>query len=392
MILHQGDSADVLKTLPDNSVDALLTDPPAGIAFMGKEWDTDKGGRDAWIAWLSSIMRECLRVMKPGAHGLVWSLPRTSHWTGMALELAGFEVRDKISHLFGSGFPKSHNISKAIDKAAGAERKILGKTTLPDRANGKGKWNPTTKGSGFDNVAYWGQTDITAPATDAAKQWDGWGTALKPAVEEYWLIRKPLSEDTVAQNVLKWGCGGLNIDGGRIPSVRQAAVVSYPNFRGNKYNDATNRDATNRTDSVTIPENLGRFPANLVLSHSEYCTEKQCDLECAVKRLDAQAKADVSRFFYCAKVSTSERNAGCEAIKSDHPTMKPIRLMRYMARLITPPNGIILDPFMGSGSTGCAAVLEGFDFVGIEKEHEYLEIAKKRIEHWSKDASPRASA
>jgi hypothetical protein len=205
MIL-QGDCLEVLKTIKDNSVDSLVTDPPAGISFMSKAWDGSKGGRDGWVEWLTQVMLECHRVLKPGAHGLIWAIPRTSHWTAWAIESAGFEIRDSIHHIFGSGFPKSHDISKAIDKAAGAERE-KGKVLRTD---------PNIKGASFKNAE--GRIEIREeiPATPEAKQWDGWGTALKPAHEVWWLVRKPLSEKNVAQNVLKHGTGGLNINGTRI--------------------------------------------------------------------------------------------------------------------------------------------------------------------------------
>jgi len=202
-----GDCLEVLSTLPEDSIDAIVTDPPAGIAFMGKEWDKDKGGRDAWIAWMSQVASECLRVIKPGGHALVWALPRTSHWTGMAWEEAGWGPRDKISHVFGSGFPKSLDISKALDKMAGAERDIIG---VAKRSNAKGH---VTNYSKWDRPE---EYDITAPATPAAKQWAGWGSAIKPSHEDWWLFRKPLEEATIAANVLRWGTGGLNIDGCRI--------------------------------------------------------------------------------------------------------------------------------------------------------------------------------
>jgi DNA modification methylase len=450
MQLLNGDCLDVLKTLPDNSVDSLVTDPPAGISFMGKAWDDDKGGRDEWIKWMSEVMAECLRVLKPGAHGLVWSIPRTSHWTAMALEDAGFEVRDCVTHLFGSGFPKSLDISKAIDKAAGAEREVIGSYKATGTARSKGNIGAKTSAAlgGYEpNVDRIYQT---APATDAAKQWQGFGTALKPAAEFWWLVRKPCSEKTVAANVLKWGTGALNIDAGRIDSIRPAQSYSAPDIRGNKFNDA----GTRLDKTFTAPENLGRFPANLVFSHTEHCTDEMCDITCAVKALDEQSgiakpkagrtgriggqngecygvynpealgswPADngggASRFFYVAKISSSERNAGLEGFEkknvwtetrqansndimtmkrvnsrtgeledrkaptisaNTHPTVKPKKLMGYLIKLITPPGGTALDPFMGSGSTGIAAKECGFEFIGIEREQEYFEIAKARI-------------
>lgn len=334
--LLNGDCLEALKTLESNSVDSLVTDPPAGISFMGKEWDSDKGGRDGWIKWMSEVMRECLRVMKPGAHGLVWAIPRTSHWTAAALEDAGFEIRDVITHLFGQGFPKSLDISKAIDKAAGAERELIG-INPNARPNSQRTYSLDGKSKNFSIEV----KPITAPATDEAKQWNGWGTALKPASEHWILVRKPCSEKTVAANVLEWKTGGINIDASRIS---------------------------------TKENTQGRFPANLVLSHSEHCTDDQCDIECAIKALDEQSGQSASRFFYCAKISTSERGAG-----NNHPTVKPKKLMSYLCKLITPPGGVVLDPFMGSGSTGIAASADGFGFIGIEREPDYFKIAQKRI-------------
>jgi site-specific DNA-methyltransferase (adenine-specific) len=181
---------------------------------MGKDWDKDKGGRGAWIDWMSQIAAECLRVLKPGAHALVWAIPRTSHWTATAWEDAGFEVRDRIAHIFGSGFPKSLDVSKAIDKMHGAERKSVGVNQYASRRTGAGKMGTfENRGAGLGGAE---SSIITAPATEAAKQWEGWGTALKPAVEDWWLLRKPISESSIAANVLRWGTGGVNVDGCRV--------------------------------------------------------------------------------------------------------------------------------------------------------------------------------
>lgn len=442
MNLINGDCLDVLKTLPENSIDSLVTDPPAGISFMNKSWDDDKGGRDEWIKWLSEVMKECRRVLKPGAHGLVWSLPRTSHWTAMALEYAGFEVRDCITHLFGQGFPKSLNISIAIDKEAKVDRDIIGyipHTTGIQRNNSLER-NELLGGNTRQGKLANEMMPITKPKTEYAKKYDGYGTALKPAAEFWWLIRKPISEKTVAKNILKWGTGGLNIDGCRVESKNP--IPCQVSSTGSGYGKYDSADYPNKR----IYSNHGRFPANLVLSHSEYCTDDICDIECAIKQLDEQSIAGgmhsagykkeseikaspsfgigglgkrnpdiykdsggASRFFYCAKISSKERNEGCENLekklraetnkmmgksgamktgsgndrtthfKNNHPTVKPKKLMTYLCRLITPHNGTILDPFMGSGSTGIAAKLEGFNFIGIEKEKEYFEIADKRI-------------
>lgn len=433
----------MLKTLKDNSVDSLVTDPPAGIAFMGKEWDTDKGGRKEWIAWMESVMRECLRVMKPGAHGLVWALPRTAHWTATALEDAGCEIRDCITHLFGSGFPKSLDISKAIDKAAGACRAVVGVRDVGPDIRGNASNGRGISGSNNSRMV----ADITIPATDGAKQWQGFGTALKPAAEFWWLVRKPISEKTVAANVLKWGTGGLNIDGCRV-KYQSSDRLRHNEPSAKKAYSNDNRIAKMTEAAKIIGTDSGRFPANLVFSHSPYCTDEICDIECAILQLDAQSgpcktgklephhklrastnrsmsgpnqersprqsfggdSGGASRFFYCAKVSTSERNAGLEGMpdrdgalctgatrpnrparlgddphadtapkKNHHPTVKPRKLMRYLCKLVTPPGGVVLDPFMGSGSTGLAAKSEGFGFIGIERETEYFDIAKARL-------------
>lgn len=448
MVIH-GDCLDELRRMPDASIDSLVTDPPAGISFMGKAWDGDRGGRDAWVNWMTGVMTEVARVLKPGAHGLVWALPRTSHWTATALENAGFEIRDVITHLFGTGFPKSLDVSKAIDRAAGAERETLG-VSLNDRPKSQVKG-----GRAFDRGLDSGQEHepltMTAPATDAARQWSGWGTALKPASEHWILIRKPLGEKTVAANVLEHGAGGINVDAGRIGT---AEFIGRHSTEGAPQAPGWGTKTRNTDGSP-----LGRFPANVVLSHSPECkvvgtktvgsgdiknarhqrsdkaqaswknvskgggiapdsygTETveawECAPECAVRMLDEQSgilhpsgntnsglgkggktssfgigegtygqstdykdRGGASRFFYCAKASKSDRG-----IDNKHPTVKSSALMEYLIRLITPPNGIVLDPFAGSGSTGVAALRSGFRFVGIERELEYVEIANRRLE------------
>lgn len=320
-----------MASMADCSVDSLVTDPPAGISFMGQAWDHHKGGRDQWIAWLESVMRECLRVMKPGAHGLVWALPRTSHWTATACENAGFEVRDVVIHLFGTGFPKSMNV-----------------------------------GNGF-------------------------GTALKPASEHWVLIRKPCSEKTVAANVLRWGTGALAIDRCRIEA--EGRPHRAKGVRGNENATVFNGRGSGWAEGVT---SLGRWPSNLVLS-PDAAAELDRQSGTLSKRGNRSAGASdtamfgnatseyggeytrgdsggASRFFYIAKASRSERGAG-----NAHPCVKPITLMRYLIRMVTPPGGLVLDPFTGSGTTGCAARREGMRFLGIEREAEYVAIAQARI-------------
>lgn len=418
--IFQGDCLDELFWIPDNSVDSLVTDPPAGISFMGKEWDHHKGGRSEWVKWMSDVMRECMRVMKPGAHGLVWALPRTSHWTAMALEDAGFEIRDSIYHIFGSGFPKSLDVSKAIDKMHGAEREL----TKPGTVKRGGIGEDWDMGSSQDRPRY------DSPSTDDAKAWQGWGTALKPAVEVWWLIRKPISEKTVAKNVLKWGTGALNIDASRV-EAKDAEVLAKNWDRMQSHKNTAGTIAREGGDLKPIDLRdrapTGRFPSHLVLdeeagvmldaqsgtskssSHVRHNTVpgngkthgKMSGTPIAGSSTDS---GGASRFFYCAKVSTSERNAGLEGMpdrevkrhgdrapdvgrqpqttlieKNSHPTVKPQKLMRYLINLITPLNGTVFDPFMGSGSTGVATKALGFDFIGIEKEKEYFDIAAKRI-------------
>lgn len=253
-----GDNLGSLKTLPDNSIDSLVTDPPAGISFMGKGWDEDKGGRKHWIAWMRDVMQECLRVMKPGAHGLIWAIPRTSHWTATALEDAGFEVRDVVTHIFGSGFPKSLNISIAIDKSAG----VMSARGKAFPTAGRGERVDIQEGSG------WTQPNEHIGITDAAKQWAGWGTALKPASEHWVLVRKPIAEDTVAENVLEHGTGGINIDASRIGNeIRQNAQKDTADWSGNNWSGKPQKS------TGTFKEVTGRFPANLVLSHNPDCVE-----------------------------------------------------------------------------------------------------------------------
>ncbi len=419
-LLYNGDCLQIIPTMQSNSVDSLVTDPPAGISFMGNAWDSDKGGRDGWIEWMTEVARECLRVLKPGAHGLVWAIPRTSHWTAFAFERAGFEVRDIVTHIFGSGFPKSLDISKAIDKLAGAEREVIG----PGIYAGRGR----VKAEG------WGMGDsekemTTAPATPEARIWQGFGTALKPASEHWILVRKPLGEKTVAKNVLKHGTGGLNIDACRVgtepPKPRNSPKKI---IRGGNFHAAAEAEK----EMFHYNPTKGRFPANLIVDESAVAElDRQSGVSPSNFRKNPSEGADnnahfgnsksqrgpillddtggASRFFYCAKASKLDRNEGLEGMPernanvgdqrpsgnmsqrihgkenrpdipraNHHPTVKSTKLMEYLITLVTPPGGIVLDPFMGSGSTGKAALRKGFGFIGIEKETEYFEIAERR--------------
>ena len=419
--LIHGDCLEVLRAMPDCSVDAVVTDPPYGLSFMGKKWDYDVPGVEVWA--------ECLRVLKPGGHLLAFAGTRTQHRMAVRIEDAGFEIRDMIAWVYGSGFPKSLDVSKAIDKQrddsedihrvvrwvearrvesgvtraqveAHFETQNIGQALFTITAGSKSRvatweqWIELKSLLKFDNdmdaevwrlngrkgkpgeafaerevvgkhnapaksiytqtgVSLSPEVYITAPATDAAKQWQGWGTALKPALEPITVARKPLI-GTVAENVLQHGTGAINVDGGRVGG--------------------------------------GRWPANFIHDGSEEATD---------------LLKDSARFFYCAKASKRDRDEGLETppqpfvqfqtangtsgkasslsegrnteYRNIHPTVKPTDLMRYLCRLVTPPNGIVLDPFMGSGSTGKAAALEGFSFIGIEREAEYVTIAQARI-------------
>ena len=562
--VFNGNNIDLLKDYPDNYFDAVVTDPPYGLGkepnatelmkdwiehgyheisgsgFMGKEWDAFVPQPIFW--------KEVFRVLKPGGHVLSFFGTRTYDWGVMSMRFAGFEVRDCIQWLYGSGFPKSHNISKALDKQGGEsldwfieyilqvakERGISKKelTMLFPSKNGNPTgwiWNKQNNQSitleqyntikeylnlPFENIEeakgevigkgkagltkgdisnFSGETefDITAPATDAAKQWDGWGTALKPANEPIVLARKPLEKGlSIAENILKWGVGGINIDASRIgtevrehkPKGIRSGAENYVGDNWNPNND--------------LKEYQGRFPANIILTHHEDCeckgTKKvkaikggnsgtignevygkfngeknndgcgfgdengkeevenwDCHEDCPIRILDEQSgisktgdikpysqknidsysgsmplvrevnfkgdKGGASRFFYVAKASKSERNKGLDEFdtkqtqgggggigdyeddvnsasgkygsekapnKNFHPTVKPIKLMQYLVKMITPPNGIVLDPFCGSGTTGVACKIDDFQFIGLEQDPEYTKIAEARINNY----------
>lgn len=366
--LFHGDNRDVLKEFADNSIDSIVTDPPYELGFMGKSWDA------SGIAFNVEVWQECFRILKPGGHLLAFSGSRTYHRMAVAIEDAGFEMRDQIMWIYGSGFPKSLDVSKAIDKAAGAERKVVG--NQQNFGASKAQDGKIAFGD------YAGQWNVTAPATTEAKAWAGWGTALKPAHEPIVVARKPLI-GTVAANVLTYGTGGLNIDGARVGNE----VIE----RGREGRSKTGEDIyESGMAPIAIEPATGRWPANVIHDGSDEVVE---------------FFGEPQRFFYCAKASKRDRNEGCEdfeikqtvggggltaaggaygSIKAPannhHPTVKPTALMQYLCKLVTPPGGVVLDPFAGSGSTGKAAIYEGFNFVGIEMTEEYLPIAKARIE------------
>jgi site-specific DNA-methyltransferase (adenine-specific) len=485
----KGDCLDVLRTIPDNSIDAVVTDPPAGIAFMSKEWDDfrrarnpadagrdsafgrlsrtspeyARGSRTKFMAFLSAILRECLRVLKPGAHALVWALPRTSHWTGLAIEDAGFDIRDVIAHHFGSGFPKNHDIAKAIQKASGVEP-IGEKPPSLGMANNP-QWNALHR-------------QLVMPELEGeAARWRGWGSAMKPSREDWYLSRKPF-DGTLAENVLRWGTGGINIAACRVgDDVRAFKSRGIAPGHGNMIGVPFGQ-----SEETTVS---GRWPPNTVLSHLEGCHPVgtrdvrtgvavrrhgkggqffgffggiapgrmklsgpapdvtyggvdgreeieawACQDGCPVAAIDAQHEG-ASRFFptflYCAKPAVRERELGCEhlpkygpaamtgreegsaglVMKHDdgtekanpyagtsgraranaHSTVKAVTLMRWLVRLVTPPQpggGIVLDPFGGSGSTGVAALNEGFRAILCEQDTDgfnYIDVIRARCTH-----------
>mgnify|MGYP000949365971 FL=1 len=411
----QGDCLEVMPALEANSIDTIITDPPYGLGFMGKQWDHGVPGVQFWQA--------ALRVAKPGAMLLAFGGTRTFHRLTCAIEDAGWEVRDVVSWLYGSGFPKSLDISKAIDKAAGAEREILGESPYNAR-------RPNPPVSERYKQGGW-PANITAPATPAAATWAGWGTALKPAWEPIILAMKPL-DGTFAENALAWGVAGLNVDGARIGTAADLNPNDYddsrrtaPKFSG-KYNNG--KEGQYCASPGAVP--AGRWPANLILDEetAAYLDAQSGDLSSGTMQagtfranrygwagaMPEQTAAETygdsggaSRFFYVAKAARSERDAGLngmEALQIDdsrepdapgannprnrggrkatnfHPTVKPVELMRYLCRLTaTPTGGIVLDPFMGSGTTGVACVLEGREFIGIDKEAHYCAIAEQRL-------------
>jgi len=406
----QGDNRDTLKTIPDDSIDAIITDPPYGIDFLGKSWDANTGALETY--------RECLRVLKPGGHILAFSAARTYHHLAITLEQAGFEIRDQIMWIYASGFPKSQDVGRSIQRSLGVKE--------------YDGFVDTTKNSGFGQMDVarqkvgqeWstketqvGKAKVTDPQ---AQQWSGWGTALKPAHEPIALARKPV-QGSIKDNVQTWGTGAINIDATRI----EVAEDEMESFQGNwdrvnagmgeyaKLDGSVAHGAGQLADQMKDISNYkpqGRFPSNVIGSIPDY-----------------------QKYFYCPKVSRRERHIGfdpnsqgniidsevfgktpicrdcgktrngstkhdeCDPnnisfeerrtqrsteVGNNHPTVKPIELMKYLIKLITPPGGTVLDPFNGSGSTGCAAVELGHHYIGCELDPAYVEISRKRIEAW----------
>lgn len=417
--LINGDSRTELTKLADNSIDSIVTDPPYELGFMGKSWDA------TGIAYDVNLWRECLRVLKPGGHILAFSGSRTYHRMAVAIEDAGFEIRDQIMWVYGSGFPKSLNVSKSIEAllTTGSANKTAFKRLSGEQVE-RGNWGIAQqqfehgqRDTNYDQTAGATRLGKLDPTTDEAKRWEGWGTALKPAHEPIVLARKALI-GTVANNVLQHGTGALNIDGCRIGSgTGEIKTVQYPDIRGNNYN---NSEGTVEYQVVS----QGRWPANLIHDGSDEVLElfpeagggfgKRGKLNGGATSWGFDGRGQLvgygdsgsaARFFYCAKANKRDRNEGLDGFEekrpdertvtgmgtfeekgvakqaNHHPTVKPTELMRYLCRLITPPNGIILDPFTGSGSTGKAAILEHFQFIGIEQHTDYITIAQARIQH-----------
>jgi DNA modification methylase len=422
-----GDCLEKMRELDDNSVDSIVTDPPYGISFMSKGWDKGVPSVEIW--------KECLRVLKPGGHLLSFAGTRTQHRMATNIEDAGFEIRDMIAWVYGSGFPKSMNIGKAIDKLEGNERIEVGVST---QGSGASRIKLSNHEKGDTGIGYMDGSGKTFEVTKGNSQYEGWGTALKPALEPITVARKPIEEKTIAKNVLKYGTGGINIDGCRVPVDKNVDDMLRETSRGKRKSETWEKGSgfKNENNSLTGVRKEGRFPANLIHDGSEEVTSlfpdskstggsgekskgglgKQIYGKYALEEHGANSgglgdSGSASRFFYCAKASKKDRNEGCDNLEekqyshdgrskpienafqrnnsvasNNHPTVKPTELMQYLVRLVTPKNGIVLDPFMGSGSTGKACMLEGFDFIGIELDEEYIKIAEKRIAYAEKES------
>lgn len=443
------DNVEELRKYADNSIDAICTDAPYGLGkepdplkmlsawisngfmevegggFMGKKWDAFVPQPVFW--------KEVFRVLKPGGHVLYFFGTRTYDWGVMAMRIAGFEIRDQIQWLYGSGFPKSLNISKSLDKQAGAEREVIGTREHPTLTD-KSKIDRVGKQQFHGNNSIKDEWELTASATDQAKEWEGWGSALKPANEPIVLARKPLSEKNIAENILKWGTGGINIDGCRIGFSSEKDKKSAVFGRGTDIMGGNSVGGTHGDGRTNVPpDDLGRFPANVIFDE---VTAKALDEQSGNLTSGAMKKSyeytntgnslgspvgstrafheansgGASRFFYVAKASRSERNKGLEdfdqvtggmisntsgqhmtrrdeaykpePVANIHPTVKPVKLMQYLVRMITPPGGVCLDPFCGSGTTGIACKLENIEFVGMDITPEYIEISKARTAAW----------
>ena len=426
--IYLGDSLEELDKLQENSIDSIVTDPPYELNFMGKGWD------NAGISFNTEIWSKCLRVLKPGGYLLAFGGSRTFHRIACAIEDAGFEIRDTIMWLYGSGFPKSMNLGKGIEAklTTGSGNKTKFKNLEGTKVE-SGNWgiSKMSKEQGFRPTDYTYdkhlRTDVLKPTTDLAKQWQGWGTCLKPAFEPIIVARKPF-KGSLVDNVIKWGVGGINIDECRVESSKEDIDklnkewdrewnTNYKSYAENVGGSAGFDYSNARTENKGLS---GRFPANLILTYEQMTFDEVCGGfpntkgNENIRHNKNDDSGSASRYFYCAKASKKDRDEGLEGFaeqqttdgcirsnsetarkfgansalrKNIHPTVKPTELMQYLVRLVTPKDGIVLDPFMGSGSTGKACMYENkehnknYRFIGIEKEKEYYEIAKQRIKN-----------
>lgn len=429
-----GDSAHELAQFPDNHFHSIVCDPPYGIDFLGKAWDHNTGDR--------AVYEQCLRVLRPGGHILAFSAARTYHHLAMTLEQVGFEIRDQIMWIYGSGFPKSQNVGKMIDSqilTGGSHTRNQRKMTMGDDYTEAGHYTvfPTDTESELAKQSKDTKTKaIWTPQTELGEAYKGWGTNLKPAHEPICMARKPMPV-SVARNVQQWGTGAINVDACRVASENRTIPVASDDQREDDTMFKLNPTTHHHREETTI----GRFPANIIHDGSPEVVELFPSTEVKGKPPKTYSNktgfregyvngvapdkeiehtiyndgGSAARFFYCAKVNKTERNVGCEDIEpklqeaaffrpnhlekatngetgtpfgrfnpiaNNHPTVKPVELMKYLIRLVTPPGGLVLDPFAGSGSTGMAAVELGHEFVGIEREANYADIARRRIEAW----------
>lgn len=376
-----GNNIDILKEYPDNHFDAIVTDPPYGIEFLGKDWDKNTGAMETW--------QECYRVLKPGGHMLAFSAARTYHHLATNVEMAGFEIRDQLMWLYGSGFPKAQDIGKAIERREGKRNNLINPGSDIVGLNTRCGKCGTLKNGSNENKCKDESCPLQQMTKPADNEWAGWKTALKPAHEPIVMARKPMKGSAI-DNVLEWGTGALNIDESRVPYADEAEKqerLSYNKYAGKTYGDEGVYETQTTQGSVSEE---GRFPSNVLGEVEGY-----------------------QKFFYCPKVSRAERHAGFEqkniptmpttngnivgngqskliereeiqSMGNNHPTVKPVELMKYLIKLVTPAGGRVLDPFNGSGSTGMAAVELGYDYVGCELDPNYVEIANKRISAWEK--------
>ena len=366
-----GDNLELLKQLDDNSVHSCVSDFPYNLSFMGKKWDTIPD----YYKWCNERAKELLRVLKPGGYCLIFGGTRTHHRLVCAFEDAGFEIKDEIQWIYGSGFPKSYNISKGFDKQAGVKREVIGVKNRNYHASYKTIDENNQNGWGeLKNMRY---EQITAPSTDLAKQWDGWGTALKPAQEPIMVAQKPI-EKNYCYNVEKYGVGGINIDDSRIPFAKNDDPRIGKDYKHNAKAGLENGEHKDNSSGElqSLHNSNGRFPANIIFD------EESTEL------LDEQTgilkSGGASRFFYCAKATTKDKTEN-NKITNKHPTVKPTDLIKYLIRLVTPPNGICLDICEGSGTHAKACLLltkENYpvNYIGFENDEESYNIALQRIE------------